>query len=88
MDQDLNIVAGVQSVLKETLSLGDRADALGPDSELLGAVPELDSQAVLHILVGLEDHFDIVVEDDDVDASSFETLGSLVKLVEGKLNAV
>lgn len=87
MDKDLDIVAEVQSVLQETLSLGDRAFELGPDSELLGAVPELDSQAVLHVLLGLEDRFDIVIEDDDVDASIFETLGSLVELVKGKLTS-
>lgn len=80
-------MAGVQSVLQDTLSLGGRAYELGPDSELLGVVPELDSQAVLHVLVGLEDRFDIVIEDDDVDASSFETLGSLVELVKGKLTS-
>lgn len=78
-------MAGVQNVLRETLSLGDRAGDLQLDSELLGAVPELDSQAVLSVLVGIEEQFDIIIDDDDVDAELFETLGSLVAMVEGKL---
>jgi len=83
----LNIVAGVQSVLEETLSLGQRAYELNPESELLGAVPELDSQAVLSVLVGIEEQFGIEIDDDEVDAELFATLGALVHLVESKLNS-
>jgi acyl carrier protein len=83
----LDIVAGVQSVLRETLSLGDRALELNPDSELLGAVPELDSQAVLSVLVGIEEQFGIVIDDDEVDAELFTTLGTLAALVERKLKS-
>jgi acyl carrier protein len=33
----------------------------------------------------LEEHFGFVVDDDEIDASVFETVGSLVAFVEGKL---
>lgn len=75
----------VQAVLDETLSLGARAYDLKPESQLLGAIPELDSQAVLAVLMGLEEHFDIVIEDDDVDAEVFATLESLTTLVGEKI---
>ena len=78
------VLAGVQAVLDEALGLGEQAYELGPDSELLGSIPELDSQAVLHVLLGLEERFEIEVDDDDVDADVFETVGSLVALVRAK----
>lgn len=79
-----DILRGVQAVLEETLGMGSRAYELSMDSPLLGVVPELDSQAVLHVLLGLEERFDIEVEDDDVDAEVFETVGGLVNLVAAK----
>jgi acyl carrier protein len=71
----------VQSVLDETLSLGQRAYSLKPESPLFGALPELDSQAVLSVLMGIEERFDISIADDDVSADVFATLGSLTALV-------
>ena len=89
-DQDAqadDVLQGVQAVLDEALGLGARAYELTAESELLGSIPELDSQAVLHVLLGLEERFDIEVEDDDVDAEVFATVGSLANLVRGKRNA-
>ena len=89
-DQDApadDVLQGVQAVLDEALGLGSRAYELTADSQLLGSIPELDSQAVLHVLLGLEERFGIEVEDDDVDAEVFETVGSLASLVRGKRDA-
>lgn len=84
-DQELAaLYRDVQSVLSETLSLGQRAYELEPDSRLLGALPELDSQAVLNVLMGLEDRFGITIADDDVDGDVFATLASLTALVARK----
>ena len=83
----MDVISGLQTVLEETLSLGQRAQQLTPDSELLGAVPELDSQAVLSVLVGIEEHFQIAIDDDDIDAEVFATLGTLAALVESKLSS-
>ena len=82
----MDVILGVQTVLDETLSLGKRAYELTPESELLGAIPELDSQAVLSVLMGLEEHFDVLIDDDEIEASIFENLGGLIGLVQGKLN--
>ena len=78
-------VEAVKAVVVETLGIEDRADALRPDTPLLGALPELDSLAVLEIVTELQRRFDIVVEDDDITAETFETLDSLAALVEAKL---
>ena len=78
------ILAGVREVIDQSLQLGGRAQDFTPQTRLLGDLPELDSMAVLTILTGLEEHFGIVVDDDDVSADTFETVGSLMSLVAEK----
>ena len=76
----------VRNILRDALSLGDRADRLDSSSPLLGAVPEFDSMAVLAVLTMLEDQFGFTVEDDEVSADVFQTMGSLVEFVDRKLS--
>lgn len=73
------------AVLDSVLNLGARAKALGDDSPLLGSIPELDSMAVVAVITSLEEHFGFEVSDDDIDGATFQTFGSLVRFVEGKL---
>ena len=77
----------VKKLLAQTLQLGARADSLTADSVLLGALPELDSMAVVSILTAMEEYFGFSVEDDEISADTFETFGSLVAFVEHKLAA-
>lgn len=74
----------VRNVLADVLALGDRAALLTVDSPLLGSIPELDSMAVISLLTALEEQFGITVEDDEISATTFETLGSLVRFVDSK----
>lgn len=76
------LLAGVKIVLGETLQLGEQADQLTESSRLLGEIPELDSMAVLSVLTALESQFGISFDDDNISAESFETVGSLVTLVQ------
>lgn len=80
-------VDAVRGILKQTLSLGDRANRLTEESKLLGAIPELDSMAVVSILTALEEHFGVAFDDDEIDASTFSTLGALAALVDSKIGA-
>lgn len=75
----------VKNILSDVLSLGERKNALREDSILLGELPELDSMAVVNVITALEDHFGISVDDDEISAETFETLGSLTRFVEQKL---
>jgi acyl carrier protein len=75
----------VKNILSDTLSLGERKGSLKEDSILLGSLPELDSMAVVNVITALEEHFGITVDDDEISASTFETLGSLTRFVEQKL---
>ena len=76
----------VKSVVGRTLQLGSRAQAMDESSALLGAIPELDSIAVVNVITALEEHFGITVADDEIGAAAFVTLGSLARFVEGKLS--
>lgn len=77
----------VLQVLDEVLGLGGRAAHFTEASPLLGAVPELDSMAVVGVIAGLEEHFGFHLADDDIDGSTFETLGTLTEFVVNKLAA-
>ncbi len=75
----------VKSILDRTLNLGGRAGEFGRGTALLGNIPELDSMAVVMVLTSIEEQFGVVVEDDEVSAETFETLGTLVDFVDAKL---
>jgi acyl carrier protein len=74
----------VKNILIDVLNLGDAGQSLDADSPLLGSLPELDSMAVVTLIGALEEHFGIAVDDDDISASTFETLGSLAAFVASK----
>jgi acyl carrier protein len=74
----------VKTILADVLNLGEAANALTADSFLLGSIPELDSMAVINLITALEEQFGIVVEDDEISATTFATLGSLSAFVEQK----
>lgn len=81
----MQTIEELTAVLTETLSLGERGKNLTAQSLLLGSLPELDSMAVVHLITALEDRFGITVEDDDISARTFETVGSLADFVDSKL---
>jgi acyl carrier protein len=74
----------VKTIVIDVLSLGTSGQYLDAGSPLLGALPELDSMAVVSLIGALEEHFGITVGDDDISASAFETLGSLSAFVAQK----
>jgi len=75
----------IKTILIDVLSLGDAGQSLNADSALLGSIPELDSMAVVNLMTALEEHFGITIDDDEISASTFETLGSLNAFVQQKL---
>jgi len=77
----------VRRILRDALQLGDKADRLTESSPLLGSIPELDSMAVVTVLTLIEEEFGVSVDDDDVSADTFATVGSLVQFVSAKAGA-
>ena len=83
----MDIEKEIVGILDEILRLGDRAGELDSAAPLLGAIPELDSMAVVSILTTIEERFGIVVDDDEMDGAVFATVGSLTQFVSGKLDS-
>ncbi len=77
------ILTEVRDVLGETLQLS-KSVQLTMDTQLLGSIPELDSMAVVSVLTALEDRFGFTIEDDEISAETFATVGSLVEFVAAK----
>ena len=78
-------IEAVKAVLVSSLGVQERADAIDAGTQLLGSLPELDSMAVLVLVHDLEEEFGIVVEDEDLSADIFDTLGALTAFVDRKL---
>jgi acyl carrier protein len=75
----------IKNILSDILNLGERKNALTENSVLLGRIPELDSMAVISLITAFEEHFGITVDDDEISAATFETLGSLNQFIDQKL---
>ncbi|TNE42491.1 MAG: acyl carrier protein [Sphingomonadales bacterium] len=76
----------LRATLQDVLGLSAESVAtFGPETELFGALPELDSMAVATLLTEIEDRFSILIDDDDIDGETFETFGTLTAFIKSKL---
>jgi acyl carrier protein len=82
----MNTIEQLKGLLKTQLQLGGNVDGFDERTQLFGALPEFDSMAVVTIVTALEEQFDIVIEDDDLTADVFATLGSLADFVDHKVS--
>lgn len=80
----MNIQQEILAILDEALSLKGRAGQFSRDTVLLGALPELDSMAVLAVISLLEERFGMAIGDDEIDGSTFASVGALVDFVQSK----
>jgi acyl carrier protein len=83
----MNVAEDIKTMLADVLSLGARKSQLVESTPLLGSIPELDSMAVVNVITAMEDRFGISVEDDEISADTFATLGTLIGFVQGKLDS-
>ncbi|HEX2794548.1 MAG TPA: acyl carrier protein [Croceicoccus sp.] len=75
----------LREILADVLALApERVADFKADTELFGALPELDSQAVAGLLTEIEDRCGIIIEDEDVDGEMLETFGALLAYIEAK----
>jgi acyl carrier protein len=83
----MDTLTKVKSILRDTLSLGSRADRLTPETPLIGGIPEFDSMAVVTIVTMIEEECGVTVEDDELSADVFATVGTLAQFIDKKLAA-
>ena len=81
----MTTIDDIKALLGRTLQLGDKAAKLDAATGLFGNIPEFDSMAVVTVVAALEERFGIVIDDDEISADVFETVGSLSRFVEAKL---
>lgn len=89
-DMDDERSAAVDTALRELMTsvLGvgpERVIDFTDDTELFGALPELDSMAVAQLLTAMEDRLNILIDDDDIDGDVFADFGSLKRFAVAKL---
>ncbi len=78
----MNDLNDVLQLLDDTLGLGGRGLKFTADTPLLGALPELDSMAVVTLITTLEERFGIAVDDDEISGDTFATVGSLARFIQ------
>jgi acyl carrier protein len=81
----MDIQSDVIAILQSNLGVPVGAIMPHPDTPVLGAIPEMDSMSVIGILASLEEQYGITVDDDEISADVFATVGSLTTFVESKL---
>jgi acyl carrier protein len=77
----------VLAILDDVLDLKGRSRSFTRGTALLGAVPELDSMAVVALITSMEERFGFIIGDDEIDGSAFASVGTLTDFVQGKLGA-
>ncbi len=82
----MECIEQVKSILRDVLVLEQaQIDGFTEATELMGAIPEFDSMAVVSVVTALEEEFDCTFDDDDISEDNFATVGSLTRLVASKL---
>jgi len=81
----VSVDAALRGILESAIGKRAVPARLEDGTELLGAIPELDSMAVLGILTQLQDDLGLQIDDDEVSAEIFQTFGDLRRFVEAKL---
>jgi acyl carrier protein len=80
----MDVFTEVRLVLGEVFEVENQAMLLPDTTPLLGGAWNLDSLAVLRVIVALEDRFGFTIEGGELTEAVFETLGSLAAFVEKK----
>lgn len=83
----MDVITQVARALDDVLGLSGRGLTFTRDTLLLGALPELDSMAVVSLITTLEERFGILIEDDEIDGATFASVGSLADFVGAKVAA-
>lgn len=79
------VINDVKQILADVLQLGSKVDLFSESTPLLGSIPEFDSMTVVSLMTALEEFYGFVIDDDEINADVFETVGSLVSFVESKI---
>jgi len=75
------VFARVTALLRDQLPESTNGRQLGEDTGLLGQGLGVDSVEVLELVGAIEEDFGLTIEDEDLKAEHFETIGTVVTFV-------
>ena len=82
----MSVDASIREFLRERALARADKETIGTDEPLLDS-GVLDSASILELVSFLEDRYGISIEDEELVPEHFETIDTVVKLVESKLAA-
>jgi len=74
-----------KNIIIQILQLTEPNEKFLEESELMGAIAEFDSMAVVSILTAIEEQYDIEIDDDEITGEIFETFGTLHQFLVDKM---
>ncbi len=81
-----NIEDSIKKVITERLNLSPKAGEISNNTPIIGKGLGLDSVGLLELVVGLEQEFDIMFDDSEMNLELFENIGSLTNYIIRKLD--
>jgi acyl carrier protein len=61
-------------------------DQLTADTEVLGNFPQFNSLTIVSVIGSIEDELDCDIDDDDITADIFVTVGDLAEFIEARMS--
>ncbi len=74
-----------RDILRSNLQLGARADNMDRNTALMGSLPEFNSLTVVGLIADIEEQTGNSVEDDEISADIFETVGTFADFIASKM---
>ena len=74
-----------REILRSDLQLGARADKLERSTALMGSLPEFNSLTVVSLISSVEEQVGCSINDDEITAEIFETVGTFADFIASKL---
>lgn len=82
MNTKPELTLDVIDVVVSTLGLDQATRTITPDTLLLDHVPELDSMAIVQLVMEIEERFQIEIDEDEITGEMFESVASLTAVVQ------
>lgn len=83
---DDGLIQKVSALISANFELPVDFFPLHEHTRLYGSGVGLDSFDALRLVAALEEEFDITIEDTELTPSTFESVGSIILLIRGKLS--
>ena len=80
----MDFLSLARQIVKSSLQLGDESNTFDESTQLLGGLPEFNSLTITNIIAEIEVQLDCEVDDGELTAELFETLGSLANFIASK----